>query len=759
MPSDQPPALAALGLEPSPLPDLILVNRRVAIRDDRLAGLRLVLVVGIPLLVYGRDDRIAERVAAVGLVIAGHARRLEVGRAFGIPRRTLHRWIVAYKKEGARALVPYHPTGRKCVLPNSLIQAVVRLHAAGLGMQRISNRLGLSMSVVRGIYRREGLAPVNRKPEPTLALEAIDDPEAPAAASEPAGAEPVAAEVAEVEPAPALEDEDREACDGWAIPTPESGEAIARAGALLALPIITKLKIIPVLRSVFAGVFGAIPKYGLEVMILVMVLLALWRIRRPENLKEVSPEELGRVLGLERVPEMKTVRRKLAQMAAHGGAAEAMRRLAEVRIAEQDDLLGVLYVDGHVRPYSGKHALAKGYSTQQRQPLPATTEVWANDRRGDPVFVVTTETNQHLTEVLEEVLEHARAIAGGRRITVVFDRGGWSPTLFVRLIEAEYDLITYRKGAVPDLPVEVFEEHQTAVDGSQVCYHLHDEPAVQVSKGELTWRSGPPRPLVLREVTKLNPESGHQTRVVTTRRDLPAIEVLVTLFARWRQENFFKYMRQEFGIDGLVEYGAQGVDPELTRPNPERARIAKEEKALRAQVAALQSQRCELIGEPRPSAPCPAGFERFVPEASRQRELLAEIRSLKGQLGELEAQKAQTPARVSAQGLERLLPGRKQVADLFKMVAYHVETELVELVAPHYARSEDEARTLIAAALSSTASYAVSRGTLTVTIAPQAAPHRSRAIAALCDALNAAPATTLPGTRLRVRLAGAQDPA
>jgi transposase len=744
--SDQPPALAALGLDPAPLPDLILVNRRVAIRDDSVAGLRVILVGGIPSSVYGRGDAAAERVAAVTLVLAGHARRLEVGRAFGIPRRTLHRWIQAYTSKGAKALVPYHPTGRKSLLPDSVVAAIARLHAAGLGMQRISARLGLSMSVVRGVYRREGLQPVNQK-APTLELE----PALAAAAEE-------ASRPAQVEP-PSLEDETREWCEGWAIPAPESSEAIPRAGALLALPILARLKVIPVVRSVFAGVFGAIPKYGLEVMILVMVLLALWRIRRPENLKEVSPEELGRVLGLERVPEMKTVRSKLARMAAHGGAAEAMRRLAEVRIAQQEDSLGVLYVDGHVRPYSGTHLLAKGYSTQRRQPLPATTEVWANDRRGDPVFVVTTEANQHLTEVLEAVLEQARSIAGERRITVVFDRGGWSPALFVRLIEAGHDLITYRKGAVPDLPLEDFQEHRAEVDGTQLSYHLHDEPEARLTKGDLRWSSGPRRPLVLREVTKLNRETGHQTRVVTTRRDLPAVEVLVTLFARWRQENFFKYMRQEFAIDGLVEYGAQGVDPKLDRPNPERTRIAKEEKALRARIAELQGQRCELIGEPRPSGPCPAGFEKFIPEAARQRALLGEIRTLKGRLGELEAEKAQTPERVSAAGLERLRTGRKQVADLFKMVAYHVETELVELVSPHYARSEDEARTLIAAALSSTASYAVSRGTLTVTLAPQAAPHRSKAIAALCDSLNEEPATTLPGTRLRVRLACPENPA
>lgn len=59
---------------------------------------------GIRSSVYGRGDAAAEGVAAVTLVLAGHARRLEVGRAFGVPRRTLHRWIAAYTGRGAKAL-------------------------------------------------------------------------------------------------------------------------------------------------------------------------------------------------------------------------------------------------------------------------------------------------------------------------------------------------------------------------------------------------------------------------------------------------------------------------------------------------------------------------------------------------------------------------------------------------------------------------------------------------------------------------------
>jgi prepilin-type processing-associated H-X9-DG protein len=82
--------------------------------------------------------------------------------------------------------------------------------------------------------------------------------------------------------------------------------------------------------------------------------MALWRIKRPEGLKEYSPQNLGRVLGLDRAPEVKTLRRKLARLAAARKAAPFGQALAQQRIALRGEALGFLYADGHVRVYHGK---------------------------------------------------------------------------------------------------------------------------------------------------------------------------------------------------------------------------------------------------------------------------------------------------------------------------------------------------------------------------------------------------------------------
>ncbi len=106
-------------------------------------------------------------------------------------------------------------------------------------------------------------------------------------------------------------------------------------------------------------------------------------------------------------------------------------------------------MDGHVRVYHGKHTLPKAFTPQRRLAVPATTDYWVNDQRGDSLFVVTAEANAGLAKMLPVVLKQIRKLVGQRRVTVVFDRGGYSPKLFFELIQQGFDVLTYRKGRCP----------------------------------------------------------------------------------------------------------------------------------------------------------------------------------------------------------------------------------------------------------------------------------------------------------------------
>ena len=109
------------------------------------------------------------------------------------------------------------------------------------------------------------------------------------------------------------------------------------------------------------------------------------------------------------------------------------------------------------------------------------------------------------------------------------------------------------------------------------------------------------------------------------------------------------------------------------------------------------------------------------------------------------------PRRIPASEVETLKTERKLIGDTIKITAYQVETDLLGLVAAHYSRTEDEGRTLLQAAFQSTARIEVRAHELHVELAPQCSPHRTQAIVALCDQLNAWD-TKFPGTHLRLRL-------
>jgi hypothetical protein len=101
-----------------------------------------------------------------------------------------------------------------------------------------------------------------------------------------------------------------------------------------------------------------------------------------------------------------------------------------------------------------------------------------------------------LTKALPRLLREVRDVVGERRVTVVFDRGGWSPKLFGTMIKDGFDLLTYRKGRCRRINERRFIRRRAELDGRWVDDLLHDQP-VGFLKGKLR----------LRQVTRLCDEA------------------------------------------------------------------------------------------------------------------------------------------------------------------------------------------------------------------------------------------------------------
>jgi transposase len=494
-----------------------IINDRCLLRTEH--GFRIVLVSGIVLLQYTTDDRMAEAYAMVSLVQQGWADQREVARAFGYSVRSVRRYQRRFEAGGLAALGQGsgYPA-RRPRLSRSREQVVRRWKGQDLATREIARRLGVTPKAVRKLLKRLGWQ--ERSPaqlplpggDPNLSAfpagAAATDPEPLPSPGDP----PLPAMGADDEPTPVSGDLDptdrrRDRLLAYlgllddAAPLFRSGPRVPHAGVLLALPALVHSGVFTTAREIYGSLGPAF--YGLRTTLVALLLMALLRIKRPEALKEHAPPDLGRVLGLDRAPEVKTLRRKLRRLAAAGRAAAFGRALAQRRVADRGAAMGFLYVDGHVRVYHGQRTLPKAHVARMRLAMPATTDYWVNDARGDPLFVVTAEANAGLVKMLPGVLAEVRALVGPRRVTVVFDRGGYSPTLFRQLLTEDFDLLTYRKGRSRRVARACFTLHEAVLDGGTVAYLLADQE-VRLLGGRLR----------LRQVTRLA-ANGHQTPILT----------------------------------------------------------------------------------------------------------------------------------------------------------------------------------------------------------------------------------------------------
>ena len=452
-----PPQQEELLSFPPPPSDTVYVNDRVSFQTE--GAQRVISVHGVVFAHYGVEDQAAEAYAMITLWESEYATQTQIARAFGYSARSLRRYQERFGAEGIQALVrkPGRPAGRRSggAKERGRDQTILHLKTKGASNRAIAGKLGLSEMAIRKRLRRLGWQPQTEpaasgllfeqdttgdaSPTSEVAETTINIPKSDAAAATERRGETSE----DIEPTPVSRDPnplDRSmdrllAAMGLiedAAPVFAPAESLPRAGVLLAIPSLVASDVLAVARKIYGSIGPAF--YGLRTLV-AYILLALLRIPRPETLKEYAPADLGRIVGLDRLPEVKTLRRKLARLASRKASQEFGCELARRRIAEHGRTMGFLYIDGHVRAYHGQHTIPKAYLTRTRLAVPGTTDYWVNDKKGEPLFVVTAEANAAMTRMLVPILEEVRSLIGPRRrVTIVFDRGGWSPQLFQKLL-------------------------------------------------------------------------------------------------------------------------------------------------------------------------------------------------------------------------------------------------------------------------------------------------------------------------------------
>jgi transposase-like protein len=681
------------------------------------------------------DDTAGHQLALATLMDNGHARPCQITATLGTPRSSLMRWRRQLDERGAGSFYqPRAVRGGTVITPEKSAECA-RLLESGKTIAQAARLAGISQSTLRKaitagrIVRNTGSAPDSAAPAQASSNKSQRSRQ-DAAAAQGIG---TACTRAEERTAAAIG-----LAEGAATRF-EPATDIALGGVLCGLPALCS-------NGLFTGLERhlSLPKGYYTAMHILCVLgfMALARIRRPEQLRHHPPGELGKTIGLDRIPEVRTLREKIALLATTGSPEKWMRELSADWMKQDPTEAGYLYIDGHVRVYHGSDAvLPRRYVSRQKLCLRGTTDYWVNDALGRPFFVVSKAVTDGLAAaLLEEIVPELLATVPGQpdeaqlaadpylhRFVVVFDREGSHHSLLSQLWEKRIGAITYRKNVTDTWPESEFIDTQVPSPGGETT-----TMRLATRHTQITARKATPVPVL--EVRRLT-QSGHQTAIIATARNLQSPTIAGRMFSRWCQENYFGYMMQHYDIDGLIQYGSEEMDGTTSVINPAWRDLDKQITRL---ATRLRRHQANLGGFAPPDPDNPKAIE--------QRATLHEtIQALQTQRDELKARRRTTPRKVTIaelpedQRVRQLLPLAKTLTDTVKMIAYRAETALVGLLRPHLA-NEAEARALIRELFVSSADLTPddAAGTLTISIHRMATPAHDRAIALLLADLTGA---------------------
>jgi hypothetical protein len=472
--------------------------------------------------------------------------------------------------------------------------------------------------------------------------------------------------------------------------------------------------------------------------------MALCRIKNPEQLKDYPPGELGKLIGLDRIPEVRYFRKKLKLITDQAKSDELHAEFFRIWVDELPEMF--FYIDGHVRVYHGdKATLPKRFVSREKLCLSGTTEFWINDEKGLPLMVLTGELNEKLKVAIELAIPKIKAEItvvpkpGEPVFVLVFDREAYEPKWFIKLWkEYQVAVITYRKNVADRWDDSLFYDIETQINNTNVTMQLC-EMGTQLDGH---W---------FREIRRLS-DSGHQTSIITTHPSLQLQTTAVKMFARWTQENFFKYMIANFDFDRMVEYGTEPVDQKLSIPNPDYKKLTYLLKKAREKKARLEARVYKKINENDQ-----VNIDQIRKSMERSASMIDQINDYNDEIKDLLAKRKDTPARITVAQMpeenryNKLKQESKKLKNAILMLAYRSESSLYNNLADYYKYNDKEGRALLKEIFTSDADMIpdYQNKTLTVKLHSLSTPRANQAVKQLCEFLNQTE-TVYPYTNLQL---------
>lgn len=697
----------------------------------------------MPIFTHAEDDLASFRMFTSQLYVNGNCNQMELVKAFGVSKSSVKRAVKKYRKGGSAVFFAKRQVLKKprILTPEVLKQAQSMLNQ-GQSKSKVANALDIKQDTFdKAIGSGRLSVPVQVQPATSSAGSVKSErSETDSQAAMGMGCLRVLERVA------ASRGELTEAAVRF-----EAARDVTNGGVLCALPALLANGLLKHVKDYFHLPNGF---YSLLQIVLLLGLMALARIKSIEQLRYITPGEWGKLLGLDRIPEVRVLREKVKYLADEGQVSEWEAALSKEWMASEPESVGILYVDGHVRAYYGSQTkLPRRYVARQRLCLRGMTDYWVNDQLGRPFFVISTPFTSGLlvmlrNEIVPRLLNDVPGQPSAEELeanpylhcfVLIFDREGYSPVYFKEVWDDNRVACqTYHKYPGEDWPATEFKAYQVSMAWGNMVQMKLAERGSRLSNG-----------LWVREIRRQT-ESGHQTSVISTDYITELTIIAAHMFGRWSQENFFKYMMQHFDIDRLISYQTEAVDETKKVVNPDWRKL---DSKVRSKAAKLSRKKVEFADINLAEGLNDADMAEFEVKKGSLRE---EIQWLQIDLDELKEQRKNTVKHLSlvelpqSERFKQLSPTRKQFIDTIKMIAYRAETAMALILRDVLARPDD-ARSLLRQIYASDADLIPNENekTLTVRLHHLTNHLSDKAVQNLFDDLNAAE-TIYPGTNLKM---------
>ncbi len=530
--------------------------------------------------------------------------------------------------------------------------------------------------------------------------------------------------------------------------------------------------------------------YSQKNILLTLANCFLLRLKNIEQISHENPGELGKAIGYDRIAEVKTLRRKCNELSENGRSGEWSSELSKYWMIEHPDLAGVLYIDGHENPCFSKNSkIPRRYFSRLRLALRGTTDYWVNDQFGQPFFSISRTASASLIQVIKDDIvprlltdvpnqptpNDLKSDIHLHRFMLVYDREGYSSDFMLDMWEKRIACCSYNKYVNDKWAEEEFVEYEVLNDDGSIKEIIRLAERAILIQGKESEKLDKPQPIIkfvetdtgkpqvkigkkrtrkkrqmwIREIRRLT-DNGHQTSIITTNFKLPILMVGIFMFARWCQENFFKYMVHNLGLDFIISYCTKSLPDTTMVINPAYRTLDKEIRRKSAIVRKQTLKFGKMIYQN------DADQKEIEDYQQKKAQLLEDISIENKEIEDLKAKRKELEYKIKISELpedekfEQVYTDSKHLVDTIKLIVFRSEMALIN-TAKEFMSKPNEGHAFMTEVYKSNADLLVDyeNKTLTVAIHHLSTAKKNEILTKLCNELNETE-TVFPDTDLKI---------